>query len=80
MKNLTKCNILKTFPLKNNGKFADLDLEKQCPWSLALASTISVPGLESICPPKVDPWPGIFFETLALASKAVPSAPPLILT
>ena len=36
-KNLTKCNILKTFALKNNGKFADHNLEKLWPRSLALA-------------------------------------------
>ena len=28
-----------------------------CPWSLALASSIPVPGLESVCPRKGCPWP-----------------------
>ena len=31
-----------------------------CPWSLALASSISVLGLESVCPRKSCPWPRIF--------------------
>ena len=42
IKNLTNCIILKTFALKNNEKFADHNLEKLCPWSLALASRGSV--------------------------------------
>ena len=41
-----------------------------CPWSLALASSIPVLGLESVCPRKGCPWPWprIFFVSLALAS------------
>ena len=31
-----------------------------CPWSLALASSISVIGLERLCPRKGCPWPRIF--------------------
>ena len=31
-----------------------------CPWSLALASSIPVLGLESVCPRKGCPWPRIF--------------------
>ena len=51
-----------------------------CPWSLALASSIPVLGLESVCPRKGCPWPWprIFFVSLALASSLVSSTPPLI--
>ena len=35
-----------------------------CPWSLALASSIPVLGLESVCPQKGCPWPRIFFVSL----------------
>ena len=62
-----------------------------CPWSLALASSIPVLGLESVCPslalalasrvsvlPWPWPWPRIFFVSLALASSLVSSTPPLI--
>ena len=50
-----------------------------CPWSLALASSIPVLGLESVCPRKGCPWPWprIFFVSLALASSHVSSTPPL---
>ena len=50
-----------------------------CPWSLALASSIPVLGLESVCPRKGCPWPRIFFLSLALAlaSSLVSSTPPL---
>ena len=60
MKNLTKCKILKTFSLKSNEKFADHNLEKLCPWSLA--SSIPVFDLERVCPRKVVPcsWSRIF--------------------
>ena len=57
-----------------------------CPWSLALASSIPVLGLESVCPrkgcPWPWPWPRIFFVSLALAlaSSLVSSTPPLIKT
>ena len=81
IKNLTKCNTLKTFALKNNEKFADHNLENLCPRSLA--STIPVLVLEKVCPRKVGPWPWprIFFESLALmASKAVSSNPPLLIS
>ena len=39
-----------------------------CPWSLALASSIPVLGLESVCPRKGCPWPWprIFFCVLSL--------------
>ena len=39
-----------------------------CPWSLALASSIPVVGLEMVCPWKVSslPWPRIFFCVLSL--------------
>ena len=49
-----------------------------CPWSLALASSIPVLGLESACPRKGCPWPWprIFFVTLA--SSLVSSTTPLI--
>ena len=56
-----------------------------CPWSLALASSIPVLGLESVCPrkgcPWPWPWPRIFFVSLALAlaSSLVSSTPPLYL-
>ena len=48
-----------------------------CPWSLALASSIPVLGLESVCPRKGYPWPWpqIFF--VSLASSLVSSTPPL---
>ena len=51
-----------------------------CPWSLALASSIPVLGLESVCPRKGCPWPRIFFVSLALAlaSSLVSSTPPLL--
>ena len=51
-----------------------------CPWSLALASSIPVLGLESVCPRKGCPWPWpqTFFVFLALASSLVSSTPPLI--
>ena len=47
-----------------------------CPWSLALASSILVLGLESVCPRKGCPWPRIFFVSLALS--LVSSTPPLL--
>ena len=55
-----------------------------CPWSLALASSIPVLGLERVCPrkgcPWPWPWPRIFFVSLALAlaSSLVSSTPPLL--
>ena len=51
-----------------------------CPWSLALASSIPVLGLESVCPRKGCPWPWprIFF--VSLASSLVSSTSPLLLT
>ena len=50
-----------------------------CPWSLALASSTPVLGLERFCPRKGCPWPWprIFFVSLALASSRVSSTPPL---
>ena len=53
-----------------------------CPWSLALASSIPVLGLERFCPRKGCPWPWprIFFVSLALASSIVSSTPPLVFT
>ena len=50
-----------------------------CPRSLALASSIPVLGLESVCPQKGCPWPWprIFFVSLALASSLVSSTLPL---
>ena len=52
-----------------------------CPWSLALASSIPVLGLESVCPRKGCPWPWprILFVSLALASSLVFSTPPLVI-
>ena len=50
---------------------------RQCPWSLALASSIPVLGLESVCPRKGCPLPRTFFVSLALASSLVSSTPPL---
>ena len=52
-----------------------------CPWSLALASSIPVLGLESVCPRKGCPWPWprIYFVSLALASSLVSWTPPLLL-
>ena len=49
-----------------------------CPWSLALASSIPVLDLESVCPQKGCPWPWprIFF--VSLASSLVSSTPPLV--
>ena len=51
-----------------------------CPWSLALASSIPVLGLERFCSRKGCPWPWprIFFVSLALASSLVSSTPPLV--
>ena len=57
-----------------------------CPWSLALASSVPVLGLERFCPrkgcPWPWPWPRIFFVSLALAlaSSLVSSTPPLAVT
>ena len=51
-----------------------------CPWSLALASSIPVLGLESVCPRKGCPWLRIVFVSLALASSLVSSTPPLYIT
>ena len=50
--------------------------------SLALASSIPVLSLESVCPRKGCPWPWprIFFVSLALASSLVSSTPPLAST
>ena len=48
---------LKHFYVKNYGNFADHNLEKLCPWSLALAWTIPVLGLERVCSRKVGPLP-----------------------
>ena len=60
------------------------ELLRLCPWSLALASSIPVLGLESVCPrkgcPWPWPWPRIFFVSLALASSLVFSTPPLVNT
>ena len=67
--------ILNTFAFKNFGKFANHNLEKFCPWFLALAPTISVTGLKKV---GLWPWPRIFFETLALASNVASSIPSLL--
>ena len=64
MKNVTKFLIVKTFALEINGKFADHNLEKLCPWSLSLASTISVCG-ESV--PKILSLASDFLRALGLA-------------
>ena len=47
--------------LKKN--FEDFFLKntlRRCPWSMALASSIPVLGLERVCPRKSYPWPRIF--------------------
>ena len=63
IKNLViQCIILNTCKLENNEKFANHNLEKLCPWSLALASTIPVFGLEKVYPRKVGPWTRIFLS------------------
>ena len=51
-----------------------------CPWSLALASSIPVLGIKSVCPRKGCPWPWprFFSVSLALASSLVTSTPPLL--
>ena len=84
---------LKTFFFGNRLKnfFEDLffffgEHLRWCTWSLAVASSIPVLGLERICPrkgcPWPWPWPRIFFVSLALAlaSSLVSSTPPLIIT
>ena len=50
-----------------------------CSWSLALASSIPVLGLEVVCPWMVYPWPWprIFFVSLASSLPPVPSTRPL---
>ena len=80
-------------PIKNSGYAYELEVawktflkiffsENTCgcvPWSLALASSIPVLGLERVCPwPR--PCPRIFFVSLALAmaSSHVSSTPPLL--
>ena len=55
---LTECNILNTCARKDNGNFANHNLEKLCPWFLA--SSIPVLGLERVYSRKVGPWPRIF--------------------
>ena len=69
--------ILDNCALKNNEKFTNHYFEKLCPWSLALASSICVLGLESACPRKLGPWPRILFEFLAY--NVGPSTSPLII-
>ena len=64
IKNETKSSILSIFAFKNYGKFTDHNLEKLCPRSLVLASTIPVLGLERVCSQKVGSWPRFFFESL----------------
>ena len=52
-----------------------------CSWSLALASSIPVHGLKSVCPQKGCPWPWPrIFMSLALASSLMSSTPPLVLS
>ena len=53
-----------------------------CPWSSALASSIPVLGLKSVCSRKGCPWPWprIFLVSLALASSFVSSTSPLVVT
>ena len=63
--------ISKIFTRKNNGKFADHNIKKLCP--LSLASTNPVFDVERVYPRIVS-----FFELLA--SKAVSSIPPLAST
>ena len=86
-KNLTKCNILKIFAFKNDGKLVNRrkivfieTFKKLCSRFLALVSSIPVLGLFSVCPRKLGcyPWPQIFLEFLTLASKVLSSIPPLI--
>ena len=67
---------LKDFRALNNGKFDNHNLEKLCPRSLALASTIPVYGLERVRRWKVAPWPWVFFF-VSVALKVVFSTPPL---
>ena len=58
-------------------KFADPNLEKLCPQSLALASSTPVLGLDRICLKKsVLGWPRILFQSLA--SKVVSLTPSLV--
>ena len=64
IKNLTEMQYLSVFALKIFGRFTQHSLEKLGPRSLALASTISVIGIERVCPRKVGPWtwPRIFLN------------------
>ena len=73
IKNLTKCNTLYTFAVKNYGKSTNHNLEKMCLRSLTLALTI---GLERVWSREVGPrpWPGIFFSPWLL--RLCPSTPP----
>ena len=50
---------------------------RMCPWSLILATSFPVFGLERVFPWKVGPWPRIFFASLA--SSLVFSTPPLVI-
>ena len=75
MKNLTKCNILKAYALRNNEKFADHNLEScvlsPWPWPrpfLSLASRGSVLEKSVL---------GLKFVFMSLALKVVSSTPPL---
>ena len=49
-----------------------------CPWSLALASSVPVLGLERFCPRKGCPWPWPRNFFVSLASSLVSSTPPLL--
>ena len=72
--NLTKCNILKTFELKNNGKYTYHNLEKLCPWFLLGLDHSWHWSWESLSS-KSRLLALYFFEFLALASKVVSSTP-----
>ena len=55
--------------------FFFLEHLRLCIWSLTLASSIPVLGLQRVCPRKGCPWPWIFFVSLVLASSLVSSTP-----
>ena len=66
------------FGLKYNGNLPTNNLEKLCPQSLALASTIPIVGFEMVYPQNIRSWSRNFFESLNLASKLMSSTAPLL--
>ena len=65
-------------PEKNFEDFFFGEHLRLCPWSLVLAPSIPVLGLERVCPQKGCPWPWIFLCPWPWP-RAVSSTPPLVI-